>query len=51
MMGNLFSRRVSTVEIKKMSYREMKYWNGWHELMSKQEEKIANDITRVKGKK
>lgn len=37
MMGNLFYRRVAPSEIKSMGYKEMKYWNDWHELMAKEE--------------
>lgn len=32
-IGNLFYRNVSTAEIKQMNYRELKYWNSWHEEM------------------
>jgi len=34
MMGNLFYRGVSTVEINNMSYFEMKDWNNWHEIIA-----------------
>jgi len=33
-MGNLFYRGVSTVEIKAMDYRELRYWNKWHERIA-----------------
>lgn len=33
-MGNLFYRGVSTVEIKAMDYRELRYWNKWHKLIA-----------------
>lgn len=41
-MGNLFYEKVSTVEIKNMGYKEMKYWNSWHEKIQEQYEKEAN---------
>jgi hypothetical protein len=31
-MGNLFYRGVRPVEIAQMSYEELRYWNGWHEV-------------------
>ena len=37
MMGNLFYRGVTPAEIKEMSYSELAYWNGWHELIAKAE--------------
>jgi hypothetical protein len=37
MCGNLFSRRVDTDRIKAMTYTELKYWDGWHKVMAKQE--------------
>jgi hypothetical protein len=40
-MGNLFYRGVSPAEIKKMKYKEMKYWNKWHEIMSNEEAKAT----------
>jgi hypothetical protein len=36
-MGNLFFRNVSPSELKQMGYKEMQYWNEWHELMDKEE--------------
>jgi hypothetical protein len=36
MMGNLFYRGVSTSEIQKMTISEMKYWNGWHNVLRKE---------------
>lgn len=33
-MGNLFYRGVSPAEIKAMDYREMQYWNEWHERIA-----------------
>ena len=38
-MGNLFYRNVSPSELKEMPYHELKYWNEWHELMVKTEQK------------
>lgn len=40
MMGNLFYRKVSPAEIRKMDFQEMEYWNKWHERISKEWEKI-----------
>ena len=37
MIGNLFYRGVTVTELKGMGYRELKYWNQWHELMAKAE--------------
>ena len=37
MMGNLFYRGVSPDEIEEMTYKHMKYWNGWHEVFVKAE--------------
>jgi len=37
MMGNLFFRGVNPEEIENMTYRRMKYWNRWHEIMAKAE--------------
>lgn len=36
-MGNLFYRGQQISEIYKLSYSQLKYWNGWHEMMSKKE--------------
>lgn len=38
-MGNLFYRRVSPAEIKAMKFKELKYWNGWHEILANEESK------------
>ena len=40
-VGNLFYRRVSPAEITAMGYVEMKYWNEWHELMVREEQKAG----------
>jgi len=47
MMGNLFSRGVAPTEIESMTYARLKYWNKWHELMSKAE---ADAINKGKGR-
>lgn len=39
--GNLFFRGVAPSEISSMEYHDLKYWNGWHELISKEEERAA----------
>jgi len=31
--ANLFFRKVQPSEITRMSYKEMHYWNGIHEMM------------------
>ena len=36
-MGNLFYRGVPPSEIKAMTFSEMQYWNGWHEVIAKKE--------------
>jgi hypothetical protein len=38
-MGNLFFRQQSMKEIAQSTYRELRYWNGWHEAMLKEEKK------------
>ena len=47
MMGNLFYRRQQIDVIRSLGFAEMKYWNNWHELMSKEEEKI---VKKANGK-
>lgn len=42
MMGNLFSRGQSISDIYALSYEELKYWNGWHELMAQAEKDAFN---------
>jgi hypothetical protein len=42
MIGNLFYRKVSISEIKKMGWCELKYWNEWHEILVKEEKKVMN---------
>jgi len=39
MMGNLFARKIQPSELKKMSWEELNFWNGWHKEMVKAEEK------------
>ena len=46
-MGNLFYRGVSPGEIEAMTYRRMKYWNGWHEVFI---EATTPKPTKQKGK-
>ena len=47
-MGNLFYRKQPINIIKDLRYAELKYWNGWHELMEKQQQEV-ND--KIAGKK
>lgn len=47
-MGNLFFRGQQISEIKKLGFKEMKYWNNWHELMVKAEK---DQIKKNTGKK
>jgi hypothetical protein len=42
-MGNLFFRKQPISEIYALSYDELKYWNGWHEIMAKEERKAFED--------
>jgi hypothetical protein len=35
-MGNLFYRGQATSDIKKMNLAELKYWNGWHEVLKEE---------------
>lgn len=43
MMGNLFYRGQPISEIYALSYAELKYWNGWHELMTQAEKKAMEN--------
>lgn len=43
-MGNLFYRGVQPSEIEAMTYTRMEYWNSWHEIMIKAEEKHAQKL-------
>ena len=36
-MGNLFFRGVPISDIKVMGYKELVYWDDWHQLMIKAE--------------
>lgn len=40
----MFYRRVQPSEIEKMSYHDLKYWNKWHDAMSKEEKRISDKI-------
>ena len=52
MLGNLFSRNQPIDFLEKMTYKDLCYWNNWHKLMSKEENKITDDIEKKgKGKK
>jgi len=42
-MGNLFYRGQQITVIRSLKYSEMKYWNGWHEIMAKEESKAFED--------
>jgi len=42
-MGNLFYRGQQITVIRSLKYSEMKYWNGWHEIMAKEESKALVD--------
>lgn len=37
MMGNLFYRRVPVDILRDMGFKELCYWNEWHDLMAKAE--------------
>ena len=43
-VGNAFFEKVSTTEIKNMSYHELKYWSGWHDVFQDQYEREARRI-------
>ena len=43
-MGNLFYRRVSPTEIENMDFKDLKYWNSWHETLIKEEKKATEAI-------
>lgn len=40
-MGNIFYRGVCPSVIGDMGYRELKYWNDWHERMVKAEKQAV----------
>jgi hypothetical protein len=42
-MGNLFYRGQPISEICILEYHELKYWNGWHELMEKAEKAASGN--------
>ena len=42
-MGNLFYRGQSISEIKKLRFAELREWNSWHELMTKEEKKYIDE--------
>lgn len=46
-MGNLFFRGATPAEIESMSFEQMRYWNGWHEIMEKAE---SDARRRAQGK-
>ena len=48
MTYNLMYRGQQIPVIRSLKYSEMKYWNGWHEIMAK-EERSASE--RLKGDK
>jgi hypothetical protein len=51
MMGNLFYRNVQPSEIKNMTFHEIVYWNGWHEVLEEQEARAAREAEyKAKGK-
>jgi len=40
-MGNLFSRGVQPLDLEKMSFGQLKYWNEWHSKVSRAERDAA----------
>lgn len=38
-MGNVFFRGTSPIDIREMSFTELKYFSGWHDIMVKEENK------------
>jgi hypothetical protein len=51
MMGNLFSRGQSIDVIRELCYTEMRYWNEWHKVMAKREDRAAQQLQNAsKGK-
>ncbi len=50
-MGNLFYRGVAPGEIESMTYNRIRYWNKWHELMSKAEEDVLKNTKKGRSKK
>lgn len=47
-LGNLFFRGASPTELTAMPYRELRYWNEWHEVMADEERKSV-ERAKVKG--
>jgi len=50
-MGNLFGRGVQPLDLEKMKFYRLTYWNSWHLEMKKAEDKQANEIEKKTGKK
>jgi hypothetical protein len=43
-MGNLFFRKQPIDVIRSMRYHELRYWNEWHEVISKEEKRVADSV-------
>jgi hypothetical protein len=46
-MGNLFYRGQQTSNIRKMKLSELKYWNGWHEILVEEKERQNYEIEKA----
>jgi hypothetical protein len=54
MLGNLFMRGQIASDLNNMTYTEIKYWDGWHDIMMDSENpdaKKKNKKVRKKRKK
>jgi hypothetical protein len=49
-LGNLFFRGAGPSELSAMPFRELKYWNDWHEVMATEERRSAEQSRSKKGK-
>lgn len=43
-MGNLFYRGASPTELESMSWKQLRYWNGWHVVMNNADKDAANQM-------
>lgn len=50
MIGNIFFRGASPTEINEMTFTELKYWGGWHRVMTEEEKRSVSDAKKKRGK-
>ena len=49
-LGNLFFRGAGPSELMAMPYHELRYWNEWHEVMTAEERRSAEQARSKRGK-